>query len=466
MVRRITVLLWFCIVFGNAIAQIKIPDGDIQEITSPKNIQRTMHLFANRTPKHSNTVRILIYGQSLSAQDWWLDVKEHLENEYPNANLIITNKAIGGFASQILVKTVERDMLDYYPDLVIFHVFGSDVYYEEVLKIMRSRTSTEVLIWNDPQNKVPKSEWNTTMSYELVPKFAAKYHCGFIDLRTPIQKMVEEKNLVYADEFTKDGTHFNEKGNKLIAAQIIPHLVYDQKLPANPYDLCKTFEVGKDVKWKKDELILPFEGNRIDVVMSDNSNPDIKYEIYIDNKKPSEFQEAYNYTRPNDNGGSGWIWSVAAPVRIRHKTPWVNETFTLTFDSINYDSRYFTFHVEGSECGFEGKGNNREDFISRSGRVFIEANEVHDSIPGDWHVFRNYDVLQFKIEKGYKTTWETYFMGVDETTGRSEQDGDDENTILLCKGIPNGKHVLKLVAEKAKLPNIKRIKIYKPLLKE
>ncbi len=82
--------------------------------------------------------------------------------------------------------------------------------------------------------------------------------------------------------------------------------------------------------------------------------------------------------------------------------------FTLTFDSINYDTRFFTFHVEGSEVGFDGSGNNREDFISNSGRVFIEANEVHDSVPGDWHVFRNYDVLKFKIEKGYQTTWKTF----------------------------------------------------------
>ena len=96
---------------------------------------------------------------------------------------------------------------------------------------MRSRTATEVLTGMIRTTEVPKSDWNTEMSYRKIPAFAAKYKCSFIDLRTPIQKMVEKKQLVYADEYTRDGTHFNEKGCGLIASLIIPHLVYDEKLP-------------------------------------------------------------------------------------------------------------------------------------------------------------------------------------------------------------------------------------------
>ena len=220
------------------------------------------------------------------------------------------------------------------------------------------------------------------------------------------------------------------------------------------------------MKWKNGELILPFEGNRVDIVT--NSTPDIQNPcmIYIDDKKPSEFQEAWNYSRPNDNGASGWIWSVAAPVRIRHKSPWVNETFSLTFDSINYDTRFFTFHVEGSEVGLDGSGNNREDFLSNSGRVFIEANEVHDSVPGDWHVFRNYDVLKFKIEKGYQTTWNTFLMGTDEFFPSNLKSTTSGKSTVLFKGIPNGKHILKLVSKNGKEPEIEEIKVYKPFLSE
>lgn len=466
LLKKIILFLLFGIVFSPLVAQLQIPEEDIREITSPQNIQRTMNLLATSTPEKQNTVNILVYGQSLSAQDWWLDVRDYLKEEFPHANLNMQNKSIGGFSAQILIRTVERDILDYYPDLVIFHVFGSDIKYEEVLQKMRSLTSTEVLIWNDPQNKVPKHEWNTEMSYKKVPAFAAKYHCAFIDLRTPIQQLVEKNNLVYADEFTKDGTHFNEKGCSLIAHQIIPHLVYNEGYPADPYNLSTTYEVGKDVHWKNGELVLPFEGNRVDVITAAITNPENRCEIFIDGEKPSEFQTAYNHTRPNDTGAGGWIWSVAAPVRIRHKKPWVNETFTLTFDSINYETRFFTFHVEGSECGYDGSGDNREDFLSHSGRVFIEAGEVHEEDPGDWHVFRNYEVRNFKIEKGYQTTWKTYFMGTDEFIPLKQTNPAMENSTTLFKGIPNGKHKLKLVLSGRQIPEIEKIRVYSPLLNQ
>jgi hypothetical protein len=446
-------------------AQIELPDEDLEKIISARDIQRTMALLESSTPDKRNTVRILVYGQSLSAQDWWLDVKKYLEEKFPYANLVMDNKAIGGFASQFLIKTVKRDVLDFYPDLVIFHVFGSDLYYEEVLVEMRSLTSTEIAIWNDPQNNPQPNEWHEEMSYMIIPSFALNYKCMLIDLRTPINEMIKDKNLVYADEFTRDGLHFNEEGCKMLASHIIPHLKFTPVYESDPHELLKIYKVGKDVDWNNLELVLPFNGNRIDVVVPHSSDPQNGCMVFIDNKKPSEFPEAYNFTRPNDTGEKGWIWNVGAPVRIQRKTPWINESFTLTFDSIDYGARFFTFHVKGSECGFEGKGNNREDFISNSGRVFIQANEVNDSISGDWHVFRNYDVLKFQIEKGYQTTWETYLMGSDTFISKSEEDETIENSITLFKGIPNGEHTLRLRCKGENIPEILEFKVYQPLLK-
>ena len=55
-------------------------------------------------------------------QDWWLEVKRDLTARFPNANLIMENKSIGGFSSSLLVKTTEMDVSPFYPDLVLFHV--------------------------------------------------------------------------------------------------------------------------------------------------------------------------------------------------------------------------------------------------------------------------------------------------------------------------------------------------------
>ena len=88
-----------------------------------KNIQRTMRLLATSTPEHRNTVRILFYGQSITEQGWSRLVEEDLRKRFPHANLIIENRALGGFSSQLLVKTAETDL---YPFQVIDKKIGKD----------------------------------------------------------------------------------------------------------------------------------------------------------------------------------------------------------------------------------------------------------------------------------------------------------------------------------------------------
>lgn len=455
-------VLFIGLLFNVSSGQLVLDEHDLAKITGPQYIQRTMHLLAESSPERRNTVRILIYGQSLSAQDWWLKVKDYLEQQFPDANLIMDNKSIGGFASQFLVKTVRRDVLDFYPDLILFHVFGSDQHYEEILAIMRSLTTTEIMIWNDPQNQPEPNPWHEKMSYEIIPLLALKYKCKFIDLRTPIQKYVADNGLVYADEFTRDGLHFNEKGCELLASQIIPHFVYDPELEADPDQLVKTYHVGQDVQWYDGALDMEFEGNRVDIISEAASNPGNHFQIFVDGKKPSQFATAYNHTRPNDNGERGWIWGVGAPVRIQRKAPWVNESFTLTYDIVDYESRFLSFHIEGSVSGYEGEGNNREDFVSNSGRVFIQANEVNDSLSGDWHVFRTHDVTGFRIEDGYTVTWDTYLMGSDTFMSKVRIDERNDDASTLFKGIPNGRHTLKLITEDKAIPQITHIKVYRP----
>ena len=84
-----------------------------------------MRLLATSTPQKRNTVRILFYGQSITEQRWWQAVADDLRTRFPHANLVIENRALGGFASQMLVKTAETDLYPFYPDLLIFQVYGA-----------------------------------------------------------------------------------------------------------------------------------------------------------------------------------------------------------------------------------------------------------------------------------------------------------------------------------------------------
>src|SRR4051812_21168317 len=65
-----------------------------------RNIQRTMRLLATSTAEKRNTVRILFYGQSITEQKWAKMVEDDLRQRFPHANLILENRALGGFASQ------------------------------------------------------------------------------------------------------------------------------------------------------------------------------------------------------------------------------------------------------------------------------------------------------------------------------------------------------------------------------
>jgi hypothetical protein len=57
-------------------------------------------------------------------------------------------------------------------------------------------------------------------------------------------------------------------------------------------------------------------------------------------------------------------------------------------------------------------------------------------------------------------------MGSDLYIPEHQKDESIENATTLFKGIPNGKHTLRLVSEGTEVPEITMIKVYKPLIAE
>ena len=121
-------------------------------------IQRTMTLLATSTPEHRHHVKILFYGQSITEQEWSKHVAADLRRRFPYADLEIENRAIGGFASQLLIRPAEHDLYPFYPDLLIFHVYGANQQYEQIIHSVRSRTTAEVMMQNDHLTKWPPAD--------------------------------------------------------------------------------------------------------------------------------------------------------------------------------------------------------------------------------------------------------------------------------------------------------------------
>ena len=424
-------------------------------------IQRTMGLLAASTPTERRQVRILFYGQSITEQDWWKDVAQDLKQRFPHADLIIENRAIGGFAAPILIRPSEHDLYPFYPDLLIFHVYGGDEDYEAIIANVRRRTTSEILLhsdhidWmptgpSDDPNSVKRYEWHNTHSTKWLPELADKYGCEIAEIRAPWLRYLKD-NRLQPQQLLSDSIHLNEWGNFLLAALIKPHLRYNPNSPQAPQDLVKTYTVGSDVKWQNGKLVLEFEGNRIDAIADRTFNGKAtSARIAIDGKKPSAFPELYSITRPSVTVGVGW----PAIIQISSQKPLIVEDWKAVITEINGDASKFKFDVIGSKTGYDGSGTNEQLFVSNSGRVVIE--------PKNWWLKNSYDYSKQLTPKGFEITWQVRSMFVDSYVSPQITDSSREYSTTLAQNLSNSKHVLEIIPEtNGKFP-IKAIRVYRP----
>jgi len=437
--------------------------------SSGKYISRSMNLLQKSTEEKKNTVRVLVYGQSISAQEWWLLVKEDLEKRFPNANLIMENRAIGGFASQMLWKTVKMDVLSFYPDLILFHVYGSHIDYPKVLEGFRGLTAAEVIIQTDHITKVNEAidykqhnvdlkskEWSNKMCYKYIPDFAKEYKCDMALIRDNWMEYLSKNNYQPA-EFLRDGVHLNDAGNKLLSQLLIPYIKYNPKYPTDPYQLDSMLSVPQNVQISGDTLQFEFWGNKVDAIFEDgNHNPADTLAILVDGKRPNEFQSTYVISRPYDSINGKFPWDMGCFYYTTNKKPLLKETWTCTITKINENHDAFEFEISGSKTGWDGKGKSSKKFVSNSQRVIIQ--------PEDWHIKSAHRVTKLFITAGYKFFWDVKSLSVNTLIPQNQSDPSIENRLAMFQGIPNGKHKLVLVKKSSNFPAIKAFRIYQPYL--
>jgi hypothetical protein len=425
---------------------------------SGQYISRTMNLLHQSMAQKRNTVKILVYGQSISEQEWWLEVKKTVISRFPYANVIMENRAIGGFAAQLLYKTTEMDVSSFYPDLVLLQIYGDNRYYDTVLYTIRSRTAAEIAIMTD--HYTGENKWSDTMSYHILPALADKYKCEIINIRDPWKKFLKENNLEPA-RLLKDGVHLNGYGNFIMAELIKPLFTYKPGFPTDQFGLCRTYTNEKDLRFIGDTLTLQFFGNRADLIFNRNqsfSSDSLK--VLLDGKPPSSFQGSYFVTRPYNDSGKKWPWQLPAMIHIKHTRPWISEEWTCTFTAAAPPYSDFSFSIAGSVTGPDGDGTSGADFISPSGRVIIHGGDADKG--GDWHLNRSFNVLKTVVSHGDAVKWKTYSISTDSFVPSACTDQEAENTLTLFQGVDNSEHILKIIKTGKSQPIISGITIYKP----
>lgn len=411
-----------------------------------KLLSRSLSLMGTSTLQNKKKVKVLVYGQSISEQKWWEQVRTYLQTTYPNADIEMQNRAVGGFASDMLWRICEMDVTSFYPDLVIFHVYGNHYFYESLIRFIRSRTAAEVLVQadhiaagEDNLSFTDLSNWSNKMCFQTIPGYATKYGFEFMDSRRQWREYLQANSLTSV-QLRKDDVHLNDHGCFVQAELTNLHLVYKPKFTPDPNGLVTEYQVGPDVQIVEGKITLPFNGNKIELVPSQAKAT--KLYIKVDDKKPSEFVTCYNITRPMKNGS---FWNGGFMPRIPQAMPQVEE-WTLKFTS------QYGFEVRGSKTGIDGTGNVDQKFVSNSGRVVIH--------PKDWWTPKSWGNWLFTV--GQEIKWNSYAMFADSLDFTSVSiSSDKENALNAVQGLPNGQHTLEITSSTGEFP-IKTIRVYKP----
>ena len=447
------------------------PVGD--EAGFGRNIQRTMTLLATSTPEKRNKVRVLFYGQSVTRNPWWEDVANYLRETYPNADLEIENRAIGGYGGHILIDTAEFDLYPFYPDLLIFHVWSGveSGDQEELIRRVGERTTSEVLLWtsnlrwprdvppdgNPQSDAVQRVDSQDQAISDLYFRLGEELECEVADVRSGMQKYLQEYDLVVKDTI-RDTVHPNELGNFLIAELVKPHLRYDASFPTEPWeDLVTNVPVDDErvTRGEDGSLTLTFEGNRIDVIAGHTDEEDLgTARVLIDGRPPSEFEGLYYHTRPSPTPVAG----RPAFNAIEHETPLQVETWTakiLECDPAE-DKDILRYEVIGSKTGPDGVGDQKERFVSDSGRVIIPANK--------WMVNWSLRYRDETLPEDYEVTWETKLLGTDVYEAPVTEDPAKEYATMLAQGLENAEHTVTLIPNGDGALPVAAFRVYEPPL--
>lgn len=415
------------------------PDPEQRE-----HLRRSLTLLNTSTPADRKTVRVLFYGQSITQQAWWKEVERYLRATYTNANLLVENRAIGGHASQLLVKTAKADLYPFQPDLLIFHVYGSHLEYENIIRRVRERTCADILLQTDhlttdaslteetdPAKLTPR-QWDPWMNHVFLPATAAKYGACRADLHELWKAYLKAHQLKAAD-LLRDGVHLNARGEWLMAELLKAYLA---PLPAkagyDPLNEPRVRTIALPPSAGQQSVRLEFTGTRADLVFKPNARGGLS--VLVDGQKPSAVPELYCFTRVSAFPMSDW----PVLLKVGAGAPLLAEDWSLKIDQASPDGKLCHFTLGGSVTGADGEGYSTNRFTSKSGRIVIE--------PDDWNLAYCVAVFKRPLPENHTATWRAILQGTGVALPPATAPGT-EACVTIAQGLSPGHHVLELRGE-------------------
>ena len=401
-------------------------------------IQRTMKALEESTAEHPAHVRVLFYGQSITAQAWTQTVQKQLEKRYPTVKFEFRNAAIGGYTSEVLIRTADHDLYPWYPDLLFFHVYGPTDKYEEIVRRVRERTSAEIVLWTSHLDAREKAD---VLVKQLDPRclkileVADTYHTLKINLRKKWCDYLIANNLA-STNLLADSIHLKPAGCDVYAKFVGEELIRVPGTSGDPSSSGTITAVAANdpavTKGADGSLTLRFTGNRVVAVSDGTGAAGAKAKVLLDGQPMDGLKELWAITRPSV--GPAGIWMPAVN-NIAFNRPLVEEEWTLTcLSDSTPDGKKIHYKVQGAVTGDDGEGWSTERFVSRSGRAIIE--------PSDWRVAWTLGYKKATLPEGFKVTWKAYPMFANTYSPKPA-----DTRTLLMQGCSNQAHTLTLVPE-------------------
>jgi hypothetical protein len=451
--------------------------SQVDPVSDTQKIARSLGIIRTSTPANHNILKVLFYGQSITRSGWDEAVVEHWHRRYPNTVFVVQNRALGGFASPQLLRTTEQDIAAFYPDLIIFHVYGDHHAYEQIIRLFRSHTAADIIVQTDHGEQLPDAScpeglrltlhrppgcrgvlwlrqrnWYDEMSYHIIPRLAKRYGLAMEPQRVWWRDYLLQTHL-RPETLLVDDIHPNEKGKELIAAFFSRY--FDSLVDAwNGQQGHSVVSIpARSLEGTGGRETFSFEGSRVELITTRRIV--VWPTITVDGRSPKDMDGCYLATRASSIGTVP-DWPAVRRIVLTHDH--IAEDWTVIMTQISPDQRSFAFTVEASKAGSEGFGDSSHDFVSRSGKLGIEAQ--------DWMLARAYNLKHIPLQTPFHVHWSV----VNICDGPAEEidrgDGTKQYTYVLAAGLTNERHSLTITSDDDELGNVSEFRAYRPPLHE
>lgn len=425
-------------------------------------------------------IRILFFGQSITAQEWTRLLIEQLRERYPGATIEAENHALGGWTMPVLMRTLGHSVLRNRPDLVVFHVYGGDFdQWDRVLSDIRRETGAEIVM-RSPHPQLyssPAHEHDLDNQERLLRALAARHGAEYVECRREWKDYLTASGQSVSN-FLTDAIHLNRHGNVLMAQLYARHF---KTVPGSGGDgwarqerwhgARRAFEDRRDDgvrltgAWRVGAgcvtttasgavARLEFVGNRVDAALAPGAGV---AQIRIDGL-PAGALNLFRGTLPKQDGHAR-----TTPVLRRYflGSDVQAERWTLTVTARTADWQRFRFRLDGSLTGADGTGESGHDFRSTSGRIHFFADDLIAQVrPADLAAPAE-PAVWLEVPQGPSITWQTLPTTCDEVCASA---GGGLRWLTLADGLPFGKHVIELVAQGGAPFNLVGFETYVPPL--